>query len=35
LKHLTGGGPLEKNSDVMTEVLDELKNDGLYFDSEA
>lgn len=35
LKHLTGGGSeLEKNVDAMTEVLDELKGEGLYFENE-
>lgn len=34
LKHLTGGGEMEKNVDVMTEVLDELKGEGMYFENE-
>lgn len=34
LKFLTAGGPMAKNSDAMDEVLNELKNEGLYIDSE-
>ncbi len=34
LKFLTAGGPMAKNSDAMDEVLNELKTEGLYIDSE-
>jgi nucleolar protein 56 len=34
LKFLTAGGPMEKNTDVMDEVLKELKSEGLYFETE-
>lgn len=34
LKFLTGSGEIEKNTDVMDEVLTELKGEGLYFESE-
>ncbi len=34
LKFLTAGGPMAKNSDAMDEVLNELKAEGLYIDSE-
>ena len=34
LKHLTGGGTLDKNEEAMTEVLNELKTEGMYYDME-
>jgi nucleolar protein 56 len=34
LKFLTAGGPMDKNTDVMDEVLTELKSEGLYYESE-
>ncbi|CAD8052834.1 unnamed protein product [Paramecium sonneborni] len=34
LKFLTAGGELNKNTDIMDEVLTELKGEGLYFESE-
>lgn len=34
LKFLTSGEPTEKNLDVMTEVLNELKNEGMYIENE-
>ena len=34
LKFLTSGEPTEKNLDVMTEVLNELKNEGMYVENE-
>lgn len=35
LKFFTAGGELDKNNDVMDEVLTELKEEGLYFDTQA
>jgi nucleolar protein 56 len=34
LKFLTAGGEMDKNTDVMDEVLTELRAEGLYFDCE-
>ena len=34
MKYLDNGGDIEANEDVMDEVMEELKQDNLYFDSE-
>lgn len=34
MKYLDNGGEIETNEDVMDEVMEELKQENLYFDSE-
>lgn len=35
MKYLNDGGEIEKNEDVMEEIMEELKQENLYFDSQA